>query len=158
MKLSDVARSAAPTVAAAVAGSAASASGASSPWYASLRKPSFQPPPAAFPVVWTALYASVVGASAAAQDAMDDAAKARYRQALAVNLALNAAWPWAFFRFHRLGLSVAVAAALAASTAGLARRAAAARRPAGVALLPYVAWTGFATVLSEAVRRANPGR
>jgi tryptophan-rich sensory protein len=158
MRRSDVITAVGLTVAAGALGSVASGTGTSSRWYTSLRKPSFQPPAVAFPVVWTALYASIIGASVAAQAATDDAGRASYRRALAANMALNAAWPWAFFRFHRLGPAAVVAAALAASSGDLARRAGAARPAAGAALVPYVVWTVFATVLTVTIRRLNPSR
>jgi benzodiazapine receptor len=80
--------------------SAASASGTlagpqSNPaWYERLRKPSYQPPGIAFPVVWTALYGDIATTSAVAIDrfqAAEEHDKARgYIAALGVNLALNA--------------------------------------------------------------------
>lgn len=152
-----VTSSVALTLAGAVAGSIASARGTRSDWYRRLRKPAIQPPAAVFPVVWTGLYAATAVASAAAQSASDDDARSAYRRALAVNMTLNAGWCWTFFAWHRLGTSVAVAGALAASSADLARRAGAATPAAGAALVPYAAWTAFATVLSEAIRRKNPG-
>lgn len=145
------------TIAGAVAGSIASSSGTRSAWYRALRKPHIQPPGVVFPVVWTGLYASVIGASALALREMTDADRAAYQKAVAVNMTLNAGWCWTFFRFHKLGLSVAVAAVLAGSTADLARRAATGRPGAGAALLPYAGWTAFATVLTEAIRRKNKG-
>ncbi|HUO40847.1 MAG TPA: TspO/MBR family protein, partial [Mycobacterium sp.] len=67
-------------------------------WYARLRKPAYQPPGAAFPLVWTALYADIAASSAAAIDRFrargrHDEAR-RYAAALGVNLALNAGWSW----------------------------------------------------------------
>ncbi|WP_425956256.1 TspO/MBR family protein [Xylanimonas sp. McL0601] len=143
------------TLAGAAAGSVASGRGTRSDWYHRLRKPAIQPPPVVFPVVWTALYASIAAASVGAQAAADEPGRVAYRRALAVNMTLNAGWCWTFFAWHRLGASVAVAGALAASSADLARRAAATSPVAGAALVPYAAWTTFATVLADAVRRAN---
>ena len=48
-----------------------------------------------------------------------------------------------------------VYAALAASTADLTRRSWAVDRPAGLALLPYCAWTAFAAALTAAIARRN---
>ncbi|PZR54304.1 tryptophan-rich sensory protein [Xylanimonas oleitrophica] len=145
-------------LAGAVAGSVASARGTRSRWYRRLRKPAIQPPGAVFPVVWSALYAAVAGASLVAQAHGDAASRSSYRAALAVNMTLNAGWCWTFFVWHRLGASVVVSGALAVSSADLARRAAATSTGAGAALVPYAGWTAFATVLADAVRRANPGR
>lgn len=145
-------------------------------WYRGLAKPVWQPPPQAFGVVWTALYAdiaitsSLVIADLAEQDrAEQDRAgqdrveqhragpgkAAAFERALWLNLALNAGWSAVFFRSRRLGLATVWAAALTASGVDLARRAVAASSGKAAALAPYAAWCGFATVLSAAVARRN---
>jgi tryptophan-rich sensory protein len=128
-------------------------------WYTRLRKPAYQPPGAAFPVVWTALYADIATTSAVTLDNFRAAGqhdKARgYAAALTVNLLLNAGWSWLFFRFHKLGAAVVGAAALTVSSADLARRAAQADPRAGAALSPYPLWCAFATVLSTHIWRLN---
>jgi tryptophan-rich sensory protein len=60
-----------------------------------------------------------------------------------------------FFRAHRLASAVAVAGALAVSSADLARRAGQGSPAAGWALVPYAAWCSFATVLSGVIWRRN---
>lgn len=157
MNARDLAWGVTPVLAAAALGTTA-AQGVRSPWYRSLRKPRIQPPPAAFPIVWTTLYADVAAAASAVQVRLPEAERRRFRSALVLNMGLNAGWCLAFFRARRLGLSVGVAAALAASSWDLTRRA---RRASGVAaagLGAYASWCSFATVLSAAVRRANPHR
>ena len=47
---------------------------------------------------------------------------------------------------------------LTASTVDLVRRAAPVSGRAAGVLAPYAAWTAFATVLSAAIARRNPGR
>ncbi|MEV0355148.1 TspO/MBR family protein [Nocardia sp. NPDC050697] len=138
---------------AAVVGSAATTPG--SAWYRQLCKPRFQPPPAAFPVAWTLLYADLAVTSALAlENAPDERYAERVQRALAANLVLNAGWSWVFFRGHRLGAATLTAAALTASSADLTRRVAAADRR-GRALVAYPAWCAFATVLSAALWRRN---
>ncbi|WP_439951740.1 TspO/MBR family protein [Nocardia harenae] len=138
---------------AAVVGSAATTPG--SGWYQQLRKPRFQPPPAAFPVAWTLLYADLAVTSAlAVENAPDERYAERVQRALAANLVLNAGWSWVFFRAHRLGAATLTAAALTASSADLTRRVAAAD-PRGRALAAYPAWCAFATVLSAALWGRN---
>lgn len=141
-------------VATAVVGSLASKD-ATGAWYRSLCKPSFQPPAAAFPVVWTALYATIAASSTATLERADPETARAYRRALGINLVLNASWSWVFFRAHRLGPAVGVAAALTASSGDLARRGWRVDRRAGGALVPYAAWCGFATALSAAIWRRN---
>jgi benzodiazapine receptor len=147
----------------AVAAAAGTGSIASPPrtsgWYSRLRKPPYQPPSVAFPVVWTALYGDIAATSAVAIDRFrtqgrHDKAR-RYVVALTVNLLLNAGWSWLFFRYHKLGASALGAAVLAASSADLTRRTAEADPRAGLALSPYALWCAFATVLSTHVCRLN---
>lgn len=128
-------------------------------WYSRLRKPSYQPPRAAFPLAWSTLYGDIAATSAVAIDrfratGQHDKAN-RYVAALSVNLFLNAGWTWLFFRYHRLGASALGAAALAASSADLVRRTAEAATRAGLALSPYPLWCAFATVLSAHIWRLN---
>ena len=71
---------------------------------------------------------------------------------------LNAGWSGLFFRAHHLPLATAGAAVLAGSSVDLARRAAQAGPGKAAALGAYAAWCTFATALSAAVARRNPGR
>ncbi|ORB86186.1 TspO protein [Mycobacterium kansasii] len=144
----------------AAAGAGSIASPGSAPgWYSRIRKPAYQPPSIAFPVVWTTLYGDIATSSAVAIDRLRAAGhhgKARrYAAALGVNLVLNGAWSWLFFRFHKLGASALGAAVLATSSADLVRRTAEADRRAGLAMLPYAVWTAFATVLATHIWRLN---
>lgn len=149
----------AATAAAAVAGSVAT--DVDSPWYRSLELPGWQPPGPVIGQVWTVLYALTAGATGRAWTVADPAQRRRLAAALGVNLVLNAAWPWVFFRGHRPALGVAVIGALEASTAVLAREVARADRKAAVALLPYLGWNAFALVLNARIavlNRAGGGR
>jgi translocator protein len=132
--------------------------GVKSPWYVALDKPAIQPPGPVFPIVWTLLYSDIAISSAVVIDRLqvaDPAAAVAYQRALALNLALNTSWSWAFFKAHKLVPAIVVAGALATSSIDLARRAAQAHRVAGVALSPYAAWCSFATVLTTAIWRGN---
>lgn len=153
MRVPTLVKTAASVAAAAAAGSAVTTPG--SRWYRSLDKPSWQPPPAAFPAVWTALYALIAVAGARALDRMPPAERRHFWRAYAVNLGLNAGWTGIFFGARRPGLALAEIAALNSSNLALLRRAWRTDRIAGAALLPYVAWTGFATVLNGAIAARN---
>ncbi|OBF67004.1 TspO protein [Mycobacterium sp. 852002-51971_SCH5477799-a] len=145
---------------AAAAGTGSIASSNAIPrWYSRLRKPSYQPPRAAFPTVWTALYGDIAATSAVTIDRLrasgqHDRARG-YTAALAANLLLNAGWSWLFFGYHKLGASAVGAAALTVSSADLVRRTAQATPRGAVALLPYPLWCGFATMLSTHIWRLN---
>jgi tryptophan-rich sensory protein len=131
-----------------------------SAWYQGLRKPSWTPPAAAIPVVWTTLYGLIWLSSTATISELLDAGKkdeaSDFAAALAVNLTVNAAWSGVFFRAHRLGLATALAAVLAGSSADLARRAAGTGEGKAGALGLYAAWCTFATALTGALARRNP--
>ncbi|MGO4597034.1 tryptophan-rich sensory protein [Terrabacter sp. 2RAF25] len=147
---------------AAVAASAIAGSLATRPdsrWYKALDKPSWQPPPIAFPIVWTALYADIAASSATVLTEMDGAGdragRNAYLKAFGTNLALNTAWSVVFWRVRRPWVAAAEAAVLTLSSADLARRAGGVNRTAGLALSPYAVWCGFATALSAAIARRN---
>lgn len=127
-----------------------------SQWYRALDLPSWQPPALAFPLVWTGLYATTTLASAATIAELPEAQSNSYRRALVVNMLLNTSWSGVFFRAHRPAAATVVAAALATSSADLARRADGAQRGLRtVSLGGYAAWCGFATVLSGEIARRN---
>jgi translocator protein len=132
---------------------------AESAWYAGLKKPSFQPPRQAFPIVWPILYADIAAVSASTLDHLCDQDREqarRYASLLGANLALNAGWTWLFFTRRQLGVSALAAAALTASSADLTRRAVT-RGPVGAALGLYPAWCAFATLLSTRIWQLNRG-
>lgn len=147
----------AAVAACAVVGSIATAPDSS--WYRRLRKPRWQPPSAAFPVVWTSLYAAITVAATATIAELDDEGRkvdaAAFRKALAVNLALNSGWSVVFFRLHRLPAATLWSGLLAVSSTDLARRAAATGPGKAATLGAYAGWTVFATVLSGALARLN---
>lgn len=158
MRPSTLATSAAAVTVTAVVGGLASRP-AQSVWYAKLRKPSFQPPRQAFPIVWPILYADIAAVSAATIDQLEDQRqpdKARaYRIALALNLLLNGSWSWLFFNRRKLGASAVAAAVLTVSSADLTRRAIEVRSSRGALLVLYPLWTAFATVLSTRIWMLN---
>jgi tryptophan-rich sensory protein len=128
---------------------------AQSAWFAKLRKPSFQPPRQVFPIVWPLLYADIAVVSAGAIDDLNEQGRSdeakTYSALLALNLILNAGWSWLFFDRRRIGTSAIAAAALAASSADLTRRAVGVSgAPAGVLGL-YPMWCAFATLLSTRI-------
>lgn len=135
----------------AVAGGVASRP-AQSVWYAALKKPSYQPPRQAFPIVWPLLYADIAVVSAATLDDMEARAEHHERRAylvaLAANLVVNASWSWIFFTKRWLGASALTAGLLTVSSADLTRRAVAVRGVSAAPLSLYPAWCAFATALS----------
>lgn len=128
-------------------------------WYDELDKPAWQPPPIAFPLVWTPLYVDIAVVTAAALTTLEGEGRndevADLRRALATNLVLNAGWSVLFFGLRRRWLSAAWCALLTAQSASLARRVGAVDPSLGRTLAPYPAWCGFATALNASIARRN---
>lgn len=126
------------------------------PWYASLERPSFEPPGWAFPVAWTILYICL-GLSLAM---LIHARGARGQRPLIalfiVQLLVNFSWSPVFFGLHRIGLALAIIGAMIALTviliAGLWR----VRRAAAWLLVPYLAWLCLAAALNYRIVVDNP--
>lgn len=156
MRLPTLLKTAAAVTVTAAAGTAVNDT--SNGWYRRLRKPSWQPPPVAFPLVWTPLYALIAVAGARVLDRTSGAERAAFTRAYALNLALNFGWSALFFKARRPTAALAEITALNASNVALVRRAARADHVAGAALAPYAAWTLFATVLNSAIVRLNSDR
>ena len=124
-------------------------------FYAQLSTPSWAPPAWVFGPVWSTLYALM---GVAAWLVWRSPGSKRLALGLFVaQLAANALWSWLFFAWH-LGamatVEVLVLLALIAATIAAFYRMS---RLAALLLLPYLLWVSFASVLTWAVWKANPG-
>lgn len=126
-------------------------------FYAQLVKPAWAPPAGVFGPVWSVLYLLM---GVAAWRVWRRRQRHDVNPALGLyllQLAANALWSWLFFGWHRGALAfgeVLVLWALIAATVVAFWRV---DRPAGVLLLPYLAWVSFASALTWAVWQRNPG-
>lgn len=131
-------------------------SGADNAWFAELAKPSLYPPPAVFGIVWTVLY-SVMGLAVAM---VASARGARWRVAalaiFALQLLLNLAWSPLFFAGHQILASLILLVVLDMAVAATIVLFWLVRPVAALLLLPYLAWTLFATLLTWQFHLANP--
>ena len=129
----------------------------SSSFYAELARPSWAPPAWLFGPVWTTLYA-LMAVSAWLVWRVRGFAGARSALLLfIVQLAANALWSWLFFAWHRGALAfveVLVLLGLIVATVVAFHRNS---RLAAALLYPYLAWVTFASALTFAVWRLNPG-
>ena len=141
------------TVITAAAGGAAT--DVDSAWYRRLRKPPFQPPGPLFGLAWTVLYALIAVSAGRALHRLPKGRRRPYATALGVNLVLNVGWSWIFFRGHSPAAATVEILALQASNIDLARRTTRIDRTAGLLLAPYLAWVGFASVLTGDILRRN---
>ena len=132
-------------------------------FYAVLDTPSWAPPGWLFGPVWTTLYV-LMGVAAwlvwRARPSSADVQRAR-RTGLTlfgVQLVLNALWPWLFFEWRTGAWSFGEIVLLWITIAITAAMFARVRAAAAWCLVPYLAWVGFATALTWAVWRGNPGQ
>jgi translocator protein len=126
-----------------------------SSWYRGLAKPSWQPPPRAFGLVWTPLYASIAWAGGHALRRTRGRQRNALAASLATNLAVNTAWNWMFFGLRSPRTGLAGTLLLDLSNAELIRRMARIDPRAAAALVPYALWCAFATILNADIARRN---
>lgn len=137
------------------------------PWYQALAKPSFQPPDWLFGPAWTLIYALTAVAAArawtVARAAHASAAPAAgmptpytVLAVTLINATLNVAWTALFFTIRRPDWALVEVVALWGSIVAMVIVLGRADRLAGMLLLPYLGWVGFAAVLNFAVVRLNP--
>jgi benzodiazapine receptor len=115
--------------------------------YRRLHKPRWAPPAGAFGPVWSALYVGIGAAGWRLSRTASPVTKGLHL----TQLALNAAWPVLFFRVRDKRASLAVVALLDAAVTAEVLRLRREDPGAAVLLLPYLAWSGFATALNAAV-------
>jgi tryptophan-rich sensory protein len=130
---------------------------ASGELYARLEKPGWAPPAGAFSPVWTALYPMI---GVAAVLALRRAGWPAARPALTLfagQLALNALWPWLFFRWRLGAVSFFEIVVLWIVLLLTVRAFGRVSRAAAALLAPYLAWVSFAAALTYSVWRRNPG-
>lgn len=124
-------------------------------WYATLKKPSWNPPGWIFGPVWTALYTMMAVAAWLVWKRGGFAAQRKPLALFLTQLVLNAAWTPLFFGLHLPGIAFAEIVMLWLAIASTL----AAFRPVSTAaawlLAPYLAWVSFAAVLNFALWRLN---
>jgi translocator protein len=125
-------------------------------WYAGLIKPSFNPPNWIFGPVWTTLYVMMgVALFLVWRSSVKAETKRLAMTVFFVQLVLNFAWSFIFFRFHLIGWAFAeilLMWVMILLTIILFSRIS---KPAAWLLVPYIAWVSFASVLNFAIWRLN---
>jgi translocator protein len=124
-------------------------------WYATLAKPSWNPPNWIFGPVWSALYCCMAIAAWLVwwQDGFSGATLPL--ALFAVQLVLNVLWSCIFFGLEKPGLAygevLVLAAAIAATMIAFWQRS----NIAGILFVPYLAWVSFASFLNFTIWRLN---
>lgn len=125
-------------------------------WYPGLNKPWFTPPNQVFPLVWSALYGMMVLAFWRVLRAPSETpGRPRAIVLFIVQMVLNAAWSITFFGMRNPWAALAVIAALIVAVALTWRAFRPIDRIAGLAMLPYLAWISFASLLNLAIAMMN---
>ncbi len=135
----------------------AAGSGPGNPWFDGLVKPSIYPPPQAFGIVWSILYAMMGVALAMILAARGAAGRGLATVAFIIQLAINLSWSPVFFAMHQITAAFWITVAMIVTitiTLVLFWRI---RPVAGILLLPYLAWVCFACFLTYEFGRLNPG-
>jgi tryptophan-rich sensory protein len=124
-------------------------------WYATLAKPSFNPPNQVFGPVWTVLYTGMAIAAWRVWRLPGAWLRTRGLQLFWLQLALNFTWSLLFFSAHCIGLAVVEIAllwiAILATMVLFWRR----DQAAGVIFAVYLAWVSFASVLNLSIWMKN---
>ncbi|GGL56034.1 tryptophan-rich sensory protein TspO [Wenxinia marina] len=140
-----------------VAALAAGATGAAFPpgaWYERLQKPTWVPPNAAFPIVWTVLYVLMAIAGARVAGEPDSGAAMAF---WALQIALNALWTPLFFGLRRMQWAMVVMGLLWLAVLGCLIAHWRVDWVSGLMFVPYLAWVTTAGALNWSVLRLNPG-
>ncbi|WP_382327684.1 TspO/MBR family protein [Hydrogenophaga sp. UC242_50] len=126
-------------------------------FYAQLNRPGWAPPAGVFGPVWSLLYGLMAVAAWLVWREPAQPSRAPALVVFVLQLAVNALWSWLFFAWHRGAWALAdvlLLLVLIATAIALFRRV----RPLAAWLLwPYLAWVAFASALTWAMWRANPG-
>ncbi len=126
-------------------------------WYAELAKPAWNPPSWVFGPVWTTLYIMMAVAAWLAWQRGGWKAQCGPLSLYLVQWVLNALWTPLFFGLQRPGLAFAEILILFLMVMATAIAFLRVRRLAGMMLVPYAVWVGFAAALNFTIWRLNAG-
>jgi tryptophan-rich sensory protein len=124
-------------------------------WYATLVKPSFNPPNQIFGPVWTLLYTLMAIAAWRVWRLPSSRLRTRGLWLFWVQLGLNFAWSFLFFGEHRIGLAAVEIVLLWGTILATMIYFFRLDRLAGVFFALYLAWVSFAAVLNLSIWLKN---
>lgn len=124
-------------------------------WYATLNKPSWNPPNSLFGPVWTLLYAMMAVAGWLVWKHAGWQAGRAAMIIFAVQLVLNLAWSFIFFNFHQMGLAFLEIILLWLAIVATIVIFSSVSKVAAVLLIPYLLWVSFAAFLNFTIWRLN---
>ncbi len=124
-------------------------------WYAGLKKPKWTPPRLAFPIVWPFLYILIAISGWLLWESVPSEGRTLAVFAFVVQLALNAIWSPVFFGAHKIFAGLIVIIILDVAIVVTIAAAWPVENWASLLLLPYLAWTAFATALNARIWTSN---
>lgn len=131
-------------------------SGMNRDWYEQLTKPAWQPPNWAFPVAWNIIYLLVIVSLILIWNTRPHTGLTYWvTGAFVVNGVLNVLWSALFFGNRLILPAVYDAGLLALSVIFIIILAWPISRLASILLIPYAAWTSFATFLTGTIYLLN---
>lgn len=126
-------------------------------WYATLLKPTWNPPSWLFGPVWTLLYIAMAVALwlVRRERDVDDALRRRAVALFAIQFLLNLSWTPLFFGLRSPGLAFVEICLLWIALLSTMLTFGRVRALAGYLLLPYLLWVSFALVLNGTIWLMN---
>lgn len=124
-------------------------------WYATLAKPTWNPPNWLFAPVWTTLFILMGVAAWLVWLRRDQAGSRAALWLFGVQLLLNTLWSFVFFAAESPGLALAEIAVLWLAIAATVWTFRPVSSAAAWMLTPYLAWVSFASCLNFAIWRLN---
>ena len=134
-----------------------SGAGSGNPWFEALAKPPLMPPGWVFGLAWTILYVLLGLALALILHARGARGRGVAIALFVLQLLLNFAWSPIFFAYHEVGAAFWTIVAMILLSAAAAILFWRIRRSAALLMLPYLAWLGFAALLTWQIGALNPG-
>jgi tryptophan-rich sensory protein len=125
-------------------------------WFDALRKPGIMPPGWAFGAAWTILYICLGLALALILHARGARGRAVAIALFLFQLLLNFGWSPLFFAYHEVGAAFWTILAMILVSLATALLFWRIRRSAALLMLPYLAWLGFAALLTWQIGALNP--
>lgn len=123
-------------------------------WYATIQKPSWNPPNWLFGPVWSILYLLMGASFAIAWHKGGELGKNMMRWFL-VQFLLNLAWSPVFFYFHDIGLALTIIVLMWIAILITIFAAGRVKPLAAWLLVPYISWVSFAMILNSTIYVLN---
>lgn len=121
-------------------------------WYQNLNKPYFNPPNYIFPIVWSILYVMI---AIAGWNLWRVGADKSLKVIFGAYMLMNWAWTPIFFGLHQITLGLIWIVALSALNLLFIIKAWGTVRLSAILMMPLLAWTSFASVLSYFIWALN---